>query len=300
MRSRHGLRAAEAGLRRTTCAGEDLNLHGALTPQGPQPCASTNSATSARRHCSPPSLAAQYAPCASCATRGRAAALGGGSVVRRRARRRTPAQVVGTKNGRVETLDDAESEGIGVRVLVDGAWGFACDRRLDAGRARGGARAPAPSPGGAGRGTGARSRRSSRQSGVLRDAASSATRSRSRSPTRSSSASRAEGALAHAGRQGRPRPRSAPSASTRCSSPPRAPTSSRSSSSAAAASTRSRSGDGVAQMRSYPSAHGGSSAQAGWEYVESLGLEREAPRVARAGGRAAARRAVPGRRDRRS
>ena len=32
-----------------SCAGEDLNLHGVLTPQGPQPCASTNSATSARR-----------------------------------------------------------------------------------------------------------------------------------------------------------------------------------------------------------------------------------------------------------
>src|SRR5947207_2255099 len=30
------------------CAGEDLNLHGPNGPQGPQPCASTNSATSAR------------------------------------------------------------------------------------------------------------------------------------------------------------------------------------------------------------------------------------------------------------
>ncbi|MFY9578259.1 MAG: DNA gyrase modulator, partial [Gaiellaceae bacterium] len=39
-------------------------------------------------------------------------------------------QFVTTKNGRVEQLADAESEGIGVRVLVDGAWGFACDRRL--------------------------------------------------------------------------------------------------------------------------------------------------------------------------
>jgi TldD protein len=39
-------------------------------------------------------------------------------------------------------------------------------------------------------------------------------------------------------------------------------------------------GDGIYQIRSYPSAHGGSSAQAGWEYVEGLGLEREAPRVA--------------------
>ena len=38
--------------------------------------------------------------------------------------------------------------------------------------------------------------------------------------------------------------------------------------------------DGLVQARSYPSAHVGSSAQAGWEYVESLGLEREAPRVA--------------------
>jgi TldD protein len=37
--------------------------------------------------------------------------------------------------------------------------------------------------------------------------------------------------------------------------------------------------DGVTQIRSYPSAHGGSSAQAGWEYVEGLGLEREALRV---------------------
>ena len=39
-------------------------------------------------------------------------------------------QSVRTKNGRVETLTDGESEGIGVRVLVGGAWGFASDRRL--------------------------------------------------------------------------------------------------------------------------------------------------------------------------
>jgi TldD protein len=36
--------------------------------------------------------------------------------------------------------------------------------------------------------------------------------------------------------------------------------------------------DGVVQQRSYPSALGSASA-AGWEYVEALGLEREAPRV---------------------
>jgi TldD protein len=38
-------------------------------------------------------------------------------------------------------------------------------------------------------------------------------------------------------------------------------------------------GDEITQVRSYPSAHGGSSAQAGWEFVDGLGLEREAPRV---------------------
>src|SRR5438034_5307819 len=64
------------------------------------------------------------------------AALGAGAsyadaraVVRR-------AQLVATKNRRVEQVDDVESEGIGVRVLVDGAWGFACDRRLDEAGAR--------------------------------------------------------------------------------------------------------------------------------------------------------------------
>ena len=38
--------------------------------------------------------------------------------------------------------------------------------------------------------------------------------------------------------------------------------------------------DGIVQARSYPSAHVGSSAQAGWEYVESLDLVANAPRVA--------------------
>src|SRR3954452_19327844 len=46
------------------------------------------------------------------------------------------AQSVGTRNGRVDTLADGESQGIGVRVLVNGAWGFACDRRLSTEGAR--------------------------------------------------------------------------------------------------------------------------------------------------------------------
>ena len=50
---------------------------------------------------------------------------------------------------------------------------------------------------------------------------------------------------------------------------------------------------GSTQIRSYPSAHGGSSAQAGWEYVESLGLEREAPRVGEQAAALLPRRRVP-------
>src|SRR4029078_8775878 len=45
-------------------------------------------------------------------------------------------QYVSSKHGRVESLVAAESEGIGVRVLVDGAWGFACSGRLDKGGAQ--------------------------------------------------------------------------------------------------------------------------------------------------------------------
>jgi len=39
-------------------------------------------------------------------------------------------QTVATKNGNVEAVSDVETEGLGVRVLVDGAWGFAGDRRV--------------------------------------------------------------------------------------------------------------------------------------------------------------------------
>jgi TldD protein len=45
-------------------------------------------------------------------------------------------QYVITKNGQVDDLSDSESEGIGVRVLVNGAWGFAGEGRLDEAAAR--------------------------------------------------------------------------------------------------------------------------------------------------------------------
>src|SRR3990172_4052753 len=63
-----------------------------------------------------------------------ALAAGAGYADARAVERRT--QHVSTRNGQVETVDDSETAGIGVRVLVDGAWGFACDRRLDVEGAR--------------------------------------------------------------------------------------------------------------------------------------------------------------------
>jgi TldD protein len=41
-------------------------------------------------------------------------------------------QDLSVKNGRLDGLNDDWSEGFGVRVLLDGAWGFACSSRLDA------------------------------------------------------------------------------------------------------------------------------------------------------------------------
>ena len=191
-----------------SCAGEDLNLHGVLTPQGPQPCASTNSATSARRRsvatASRSSIRRRSCAATSAATTTAARLVFArcGSSATRRYPRRSPqarpmptrgsssgaASTVATRNRRVDRLDDVESEGIGVRVLVGGAWGFACDDRLSAESAR--------DDGPAGRGLrasragrarpGARARGAGR--GLVPHAGREATRSRSRSPTRSSSA----------------------------------------------------------------------------------------------------------------
>ena len=43
---------------------------------------------------------------------------------------RTRVESVGTRNGRLDELDASDSEGIGVRVRHDGAWGFAATREL--------------------------------------------------------------------------------------------------------------------------------------------------------------------------
>jgi TldD protein len=187
-------------------------------------------------------------------------------------------QLVATKNGRVERLTDSESEGIGVRVLVDGAWGFACDRRLTADGARDAAlRASSFARAAAGN--------HSRQLVPIEPRTGVHRTAMKRDPFEIPLADkvehclRADAALAAPGvlvRQAMVRAQrehklllSSEGAEveqelTECG----------------AGIDCSAAKDGVFQSRSYPSAHVGSSSQFGWEYVEELALEREAPRVA--------------------
>ena len=187
-------------------------------------------------------------------------------------------QFVGTKNGEVETVSDHETEGIGVRVLVDGAWGFACDRRLeDAGAREAAERAAAfarAAPGS-----------HERDLAPLEPQVGSYRTDFERDPVDVPLAEkialclRADEAMQHDDVPVR-------TASVRAVRESKVFLSSEGSNleqlfvDCGAGIDAIAVGDGLHQMRSYPSAHGGSSAQAGWEYVESLGLEREAPRVA--------------------
>jgi TldD protein len=188
------------------------------------------------------------------------------------------AQGVSTKNGRVENVNDLETEGIGVRVLVGGAWGFACDRRLDADGARDAAlRACAFA-----RASGGRDEKAlaplAATSGTYRTPVE-------RDPFTVSLSDkvalclRAEEALRHADVK-------VTEAFVRAQREHKLLVTSEGAEieqelvETGAGIDAFAVGDGVFQIRSYPSAHSGSSAQAGWEYVEGLGLEREAPRVA--------------------
>jgi TldD protein len=187
-------------------------------------------------------------------------------------------QTVATRNQRVDRLDDTETEGLGVRVLVDGAWGFACDRRLGAeGAQAAAAKACAfakAAPGGHERALAqVEAARGDYRTPVEKD------------PFEISLADkvehclRAERALEHEDVK-------VTAAFVRAQREHKVFVSSE------GAATEQELvecgggidamaiGDGLTQIRSHPSAHGGSSAQAGWEYIESLAFEREAPRVA--------------------
>jgi TldD protein len=186
-------------------------------------------------------------------------------------------QTVATKNGRVENVLDVESEGIGVRVLVGGAWGFACDRRLsDAGARAAASRATAFARAAAGTHERALAPAEAR-SGVYRTPVEREPFSVSLS-AKVEHCLRAEQGLAHADVK-------VTQAFVRAQREHKFFVSSEGSDveqelvECGGGIDALASRDGLFQMRSYPSAHGGSSSQAGWEYVEALGLEREAPRV---------------------
>ena len=186
-------------------------------------------------------------------------------------------QYVITKNGQVDDLSDAESAGIGVRVLVGGAWGFAGAGRLDE--------------------TGAR------------DAALRAVEFARAAPGRHET--NLAPVEAHTGQYRTPLERDpfavpltekidlclraedgmrhddvkVTVAMIRAQREHKVLISSEGTNVEqdiyecgggidAYAST-----DEVSQVRSYPSQHSGVSGQGGWEYVEKLGLDREAPRV---------------------
>jgi TldD protein len=187
-------------------------------------------------------------------------------------------QSVATKNGRVDALNDSESEGIGVRVLVGGAWGFACDRRLSVEGARDAAlRASTFAKAAAGA--------HSRSLAPVEARRGSYTTPVGHDPFELSLAAKVEQCLrAEEALQG-------PHVLVR-QAMVRAQREHKVLLSSEGADVEQEliecgggidcaaARDGVFQTRSYPSAHVGSSAQGGWEYVEGLGLEREAPRVA--------------------
>jgi TldD protein len=186
-------------------------------------------------------------------------------------------QSVTTKNGRVDAVSDAETEGLGVRVLVGGAWGFACSReRTEAGARQAAERAcafaRAASAGGVKPLAPLEGRSGAYSTPLVRD------------PFEVSLGDkielclRAERALAHADVK-------VTQAHVRALREQRLLLSSEGVAAdqvfveTGAGIDAIASRDGEVQMRSYPSAHVGSSAQAGWEYVEELALESEAPRV---------------------
>ena len=186
-------------------------------------------------------------------------------------------QYVITKNGQVDDLSDAESAGIGVRVLVDGAWGFAGAGRLDE--------------------TGAR------------DAALRAVEFARAAPGRHET--NLAPVEAHTGQYRTPLERDpfavpltekidlclraedgmrhddvkVTVAMIRAQREHKVLVSSEGTNveqdiyECGGGIDAYASSDDVSQVRSYPSQHSGVSGQGGWEYVEKLGLDREAPRV---------------------
>ena len=186
-------------------------------------------------------------------------------------------QLVATRGATVASVSDQESEGIGVRVLLDGAWGFACDRRLSEEGAREAARLACDFARAAGTGRERRlapvePRQVEYRSDVQTD------------PFAVSVADKV--ALCLRAEEGMQQPGIVVTvARLRAFSEHKVLMTT---DGVEADQERVECGggieaiaaeEGVVQTRSYPSGSGGRSAQAGWEFVDELALDREAPRV---------------------
>jgi TldD protein len=185
-------------------------------------------------------------------------------------------QSIATKNGNVESVTDVESEGIGVRVLVDGAWGFAGDRRLTDEGARDAARRACEFARAAG-GGGRRLAPLEPQSGTFKTEVAI-------DPFSVPLGEKIDFCLEAERALARPEVKVA-EAYARAQRERKVLVTSEGSEidqeivECGGGIDATAVADDVTQVRSYPSAFGGISAQAGWEFVVGLGLAREAPRV---------------------
>jgi TldD protein len=187
-------------------------------------------------------------------------------------------QLVATKNGTVDRMADAESEGIGVRVLVNGAWGFACDRRLTEEGARNAAtRAASFARAAAGRHARmlapVEPHTARYESAVEQDPFAVSLADKVDLCLRTDAALTGPDVVV---RQVMVRARREHKLLLSSDGTEVEQILTESGAGMDCAAAR----DDVFQLRSYPSAHVGSSCQSGWEYVEGLRLVDEAPRVA--------------------
>ena len=185
-------------------------------------------------------------------------------------------QLVATRNGAVLSVTDQESEGIGVRVLIDGAWGFACDLRLTEAGAREAARRACAFARAAGSGERALAPLDAQSAQYGTDARtdpfSVSVGDKIALCLRAEEAMSQDGVIVTSGTVRALKEQKTLATTDGVEADQERVECGGGIEAIAAA-------NGVVQVRSHPSGYGGSSAQAGWEYVEELAFEREAPRV---------------------
>jgi len=195
------------------------------------------------------------------------------------------AELVMVHNGAVESVETTVSAGLGIRVRVGGAWGFAATGEVTPAAARAAlaraieVAAAQPRPLGSGRAWAARlasepPARGHWASPAVRDPLGVSLEDKLALLLAADEALAGDARIARRDAECQATVTRRAFASTEGAACTQAATSCGAGLSAVAVD-----GD-EAQTRSYPSAHGGSVAQAGWEHVEALDLVGAAPRVA--------------------